>query len=336
MADDVDRAIPTGVATGIGSLPGTGMSEALRLMLGELPEWPLLPELPNRGAEATMIPRGAGKLVDLPVQQWVGRWQLADRPGIDMQRINDFWARDLDTLHELAGDHDGPLRVTCAGPWTLAAHVWQRTGGAMLADEGATRDLAQSLTEGLRQLVSEVGARLPHAALSLQLDEPSLPAVLAGEVATESQFGFYRPVEADIVRERLRSLIDAVAVPVVVHSCAPRAPLTLLREAGAPAVSLDVSTIELNDAAQMDELGENLDAGMRLIAGVVPSAPPFAVDGKQAASVVVDMWNRLGFSASELPRRVSVSTKCGLAGLDWESARTALYHSREAAKYLHD
>lgn len=336
MADDIARAIPTGVATGVGSLPGTDIAEAIRLMLGELPEWPLLPELPGRGAESMMLPRGAGLLVDLPVQQWVGRWQLADRPGIDMQRIKDFWARDLDALHEIAGEHDGPLRITSAGPWTLAAHVWQRTGGAMLADEGAVRDLAQSLAEGVRQLMAEVSVRLPRASLSLQLDEPSLPAVLAGEVATESGFGFYRPVEDDIVRERLQSLIGTVPVPVVIHSCASGVPLSLLREAGAVAVSIDLSTIDVDDALQMDALGENLDAGLQLIAGVVPAAASAEADGKSAASVVADLWNRLGFSTALLAHRVSVSTRCGLAGSDPEVARSALYHSREAAKYLHD
>ena len=336
MADDLERAIPTGVATGIGSLPGTDFAEALRTVLGELPEWPVIPELPERDPAASMLPRGAGVLVDLPIQHWVGRWQLADRPGIDMQRIGDFWARDLDTLHEIAGEHDGPLRLTCAGPWTMAAGIWRRTGGAMVADAGAVRDLTESLTEGLRQRVAEIAERIPRARLSLQLDEPSLPAVIAGQVPTESSFGFYRPVETDVVRERLRTLIDAVEVPVVVHCCAAGVPLNVLREAGAAAAAIDLHSMDLNDATQLDALGENLDAGLRLIAGVIPATETEPLEGKAAASIAADLWNRLGFPASKLAKQISLSPTCGLAGIDLESARDVMYRMREAAKYLHD
>ena len=46
-----------GPATGVGSLPGTDPVEALRLVTGELPDFPHLPELPDRGAGADLIGR---------------------------------------------------------------------------------------------------------------------------------------------------------------------------------------------------------------------------------------------------------------------------------------
>ena len=69
------------MATGIGSLPGTDIVEAVKTVLGELPDLPFLPELPARGPGADMIGRSAGLLVDLPVELYAARWRLAARPG---------------------------------------------------------------------------------------------------------------------------------------------------------------------------------------------------------------------------------------------------------------
>lgn len=57
-----------GTATGIGSLPGTDIVEAVKYVFGELPALPHLPELPARGPGADMIGRSAAFLTDLPVE----------------------------------------------------------------------------------------------------------------------------------------------------------------------------------------------------------------------------------------------------------------------------
>ncbi len=55
--------------------------------------------------------------------------------------------------------------------------------------------------------------------------------------------------------------------PVVVHSCAPDVPFALLRRAGAAAVSFDFSLLTERDD---DVIGEAVEGGTRLFAGVVP------------------------------------------------------------------
>src|SRR5439155_24026099 len=99
-----------GSATGIGSLPGTDIVEALRVVFGELP-LPYLPELPARGPGAELIGRSAGLLVDLPVQLYAGRWQVAAHPGADTRRTADLWERDLDALTAQADGYAGPLKI---------------------------------------------------------------------------------------------------------------------------------------------------------------------------------------------------------------------------------
>ena len=219
-----------GSATGVGSLPGTDMAEATKLVFGELPDLPHLPELPARGPGADLIGRGAGLLVDLPRELYAGQWRLAARPGIDRRRTLDLLERDLDALTEAATDFAGPVKVQVPGPWTLAAGLDLPIGGRVLRDHGACRDLAASLAEGVRAHLAEIARRLPATGIVLQIDEPSLPAVLAGRVRTDSGLYTYRSVPAQRAQEALASVVDAAGVDVVVHCCAAAAPVPLFRD----------------------------------------------------------------------------------------------------------
>jgi hypothetical protein len=353
-----DALWPEGAATGVGSLPGTDIAEAVRTVLGELPDLPYLPELPARGPGAELIGRTAGLLVDLPVELYAARWRTTARPGRDARRTGDLWQRDLDTLTDLADGYAGALKLQAAGPWTLAASVELPVGGALLRDPGAVRELTASLAEGLARHVAELHRRVPGARLLLQLDEPSLPAVLAGRVATESGFGTFRAVEGSTATEALRAVIAAVGVPVVVHCCARDVPVALLRSAGASAVGVDLSLL-----TDLDPVGEALDAGVGLFAGAVPSTgdrPDAAVErlpgaaatsyaaverlpgaaatsyAAAAAARIRELWTKLGFPLADLPRRVVVTPACGLAGATPAAARAVTTATREAARRLLD
>jgi methionine synthase II (cobalamin-independent) len=323
---------PAGAATGIGSLPGTDAAEAQRVVFGELPDLPHLAELPDRGPGSDMLGRSAGFLVELPVQLYAGRWQVAPRPGGDLRRTADLLERDLDQLTEQGEGYSGALKLQAAGPWTLAAGLDLQIGGRLLRDPGAVRDLTASLAEGLRRHIEEVHKRVPGASLLLQLDEPSLSTVLAGRVPTESGLGAYRVVDSVDAASALRTVIEACGVPVVVHSCAPGVPLGLLRDAGVAAVSLDLGLLK-----DLDPLGEAIEAGIGLFAGAVPTSPGSSSSsppGKVAAERVEKVWRRLGFSAERLAEQVVVTPECGLAGASPAYARAALAACREAGHRL--
>jgi hypothetical protein len=317
--------LPEGAATGVGSLPGTDIVEAVRLVLGELPDLPHLPELPDRGPGADMIGRSAGLFVDLPVDLYVGRWRLASHTGRDARRTADLWERDLDALTDEASGYTGPLKVQCAGPWTLVSGIDLPVGGRVLRDPGAVRELTASLGEGLARHVADLGRRVPGAEVVLQLDEPSLPAVLAGQVPTESGFSVLPAIEPDRAELALRQVIEAAGVPVVVHCCASDAPVALLRTAGAAGVSLDLDLVK-----ELDPLGEAIEAGAWLFAGAALD------DSRVAADRVLDLWRRLGFPVPRLADQVVVTPACGLAGASPEAARTALRASRDAGRRLLD
>ena len=320
---------PWGPASGVGSLPGADPVEAMRLVAGELPDFPHLPELPGRGAGADMIGRTAALLVDLYVDLTPAGWRLVPRGGVDQRRARETLARDLDALFEVAEGYTGPVKLQVAGPWTLAAGLERTRGDRAVVDAGARRDLAQSLAEGIAAHVADVSARVPGAGIVVQLDEPSVPAVLQGGLPTASGFGKLPVVESTVVEEELAGLIDRVAAPVVVHCCAHRAPLELFRTAGAAGLSFDLGLVQ-----DLDAVGTAVEAGTHLLVGVVPGTDTTLSPAKATASRLSAWWRELGFPAEQLHTAVTLTPACGLAGASPAYARTAMTHVREAAKYL--
>jgi methionine synthase II (cobalamin-independent) len=318
-----------GPASGVGSLPGTEPAEALRLVTGELPEFPYVPELPARGPGADLIGRSAALLVDLAVDLTPAGWRLVSRPGLDLQRARELLQRDLDAVHEVAEGYAGPLKVQAAGPWTLAAGLERTRGERAIVDSGARRDLAQSLAEGLSAHVAAVAARVPGARVVVQLDEPSVPAVLQGSLPTASNFGTLPPLEASLVEQELAAVVATLPAPVVVHCCAPRAPLELFRAAGAAGLSFDLGLVQ-----DLDAVGAAVEAGAHLLPGVVPGTDIALPTAKATASRVQAWWRELGFPADQLADAVTLTPACGLAGASARYAREAMAYVREAARYL--
>lgn len=329
----MSRPWPPGSATGIGSYPGEDPAEALRVIMGELPELPHLPELPARGPGADMVGRTAGLLVELAVGLQPSGWRFADRPGLDTRRALDHLARDLDTLEEVAGSHTGPFKIQVCGPWTLAAAIELRHGDRALKDPGAVRDLTASLAEGVARHVAEVRRRVPGAELLLQLDEPSLPAVLAGTVPTASGFSRLAAVEAPIAQDGLRRVLAAAEAWPLVHCCAPGVPYELIRGAGAEAIAIDLARLSRRDD---DAIGETIDAGTALLAGLLPGTDAPLPRLEATAAPVRELWRRLGFPAARLAEQVVITPSCGLAGASPGYARAVLARCRETARMLHE
>lgn len=313
-------------------MPGEDAREAARTIVGELPDLPHLAELPVRGPGADLIGRTAGLLAGLVVDLQPAGWRLVDRPGLDQRRALDLMDRDLDALEEAAEGWTGPLKLQAAGPLTFAATVELPRGGRALGDPGAVRDLAASLADGLLAHVADVRRRVPRASIVVQLDEPSLPAVLAGRIATASGFGRYTSLDPVTARDHLTTVAAALAgagVLVAAHCCAPRPPLGLLREAGARVLSFD-ATLALDE----DEVGEAVEDGVRLVAGVVPSTDAILSEVAATVDPVRRLWHRLGFGADRLAEVVVVSPTCGLAGASPAYARTALERCVAAGRVL--
>jgi len=327
-------------------MPGTDPAEAMRVILGELPDLPHLAELPARGVGADLTGRTAGLLVDLPVETTPTGWRFAGRPGRDVSRARGLLATDLDVLEETAGGYGGPLKIQVCGPWTLAATIeLARSQEAALADPGAVADLTASLTEGVAAHVGDVRKRVPGAQVLLQLDEPALPSVLAGSVPTASGLNRLPAPEPADAEAPLAAVIRAAGAFAIVHCCAPSVPFGMIGAVGAKAVSFDLGVLRREEE---DGLAEAVEAGLGVLAGAVPAAVPAAAgsgtgrlpDPNETARRVVELWRRMGWPAAsgagpaEAAGQVVLTPACGLAGASPGYARSALAHCREAARLL--
>jgi len=335
-------------------MPGTDPAEAMRVVAGELPDFPHLPELPDRGPGADLTGRTAALLVEIPVEVTPRGWRLAERPGRDLARAKTMLSSDLDVMEEVLDGFRGPLKIQLCGPWTLAATLeLPRTLNVAIADPGAVADLTASLAEGVAAHVAEVGKRVPGARLVVQLDEPALSAVAGGEVPTASGLSRLAPVEADVLRERLAQVIAGTGKYTVVHSCSTAVPFGIIRAAGAGALSFDLSQLR---RGEQDAVAEAAEAGLGLLTGVVPAVPEPAAPGpagpgpagptgtvapgdgsaeaRQAAERVISLWRRLGLPLDTCAEQAVITPACGLAGASPDQARAALTRCREAGSML--
>lgn len=361
---------PQASATGVGSLPGTDPVEAIRLILGELPDLPHLPELPARGPGADLTGRTAALLLDLPVDTTTHGWRFTDRPGRDMRQAQSLIARDLDALEAAADGYQGALKIQVCGPWTLAATIeLARRQDPALADPGALADLIESLAEGVAAHVADVAKRVPGARVVLQLDEPALPTVIEGGVPTASGLNRLPAVDGQDVEAGLRRVLSAPRAFSLVHCCGMSVPFAIIRRAGAGAVGFDLGQLRRGEE---ESLAEMVETGLGVLVGAVPATPdarpaadtPIAerrASGqlptpRATAARVMELWRRMGWPVARQPAagsgppaaagpgasagpasiagQVVITPGCGLAGATPGYARDAIACCRESARLL--
>lgn len=329
-------------STGIGSMPGgdarasgadngRDYDEALRIAVDELPDVLAVPELPGRGAVADMTGRALGLVAELGADLQPSGWRLTASVGLDQRRARSLLAQDLDRVEEQLQGFDGILKSQVAGPWTLAATVEKPRGDKILSDHGARRELAEALAEGMAAHVVDLRRRVPDAReLIVQIDEPALPAVLAAQVPTASGWGKHRSIDRPEAAAYLgmlcTAIVDAGATPIV-HGCAPDFPIELVRGAGARGVAVDLGQL---DAGDYDDLATTLEAGDRVLLGVVPTSGPVPDDTK-IIERVLRLLDMLGLEPAE---NLLITPTCGLAGASPAFTRAALNTSTKIARNL--
>jgi methionine synthase II (cobalamin-independent) len=313
-------------------MPGTSPAEAMRVIAGELPDFPFLAELPDRGPGADLTGRTAALLVDMPAELTPRGWRLAERPGRDLARARSMLSNDLDVLEEVLHGFTGPVKIQLCGPWTLAATLeLTRTMNMALRDPGAVADLTTSLAEGAAAYAADVAKRVPGARLVIQLDEPALPSVIAGLIPTQSGLSRLAAVEADTVTERLSQVLGAAPGYTVVHCCATTVPFGIIQKAGADGISFDLSQLRRGEE---DGVAEAAEAGLGILAGVVSAVTPEPGGAQNSAERAIRLWHRLGLSLSAVAGQAVLTPACGLAGASPALARAALARCREAAAML--
>ena len=165
----------------------------------------------------------------------------------------------------------------------------------------------------------------------IQLDEPSLPAVLGGGIATASGLGRHRPVDIPEVSTAYTRLVERLGdTPVIVHCCAPgyadRAAGRRRRHRRSPSIwACSARPTGTHSAPPWNRATGCWPAPCRR---AIPRPPADTAD--QVAAAVLGPIRRL-----ELPPEISTHTvvtpACGLAGFSRTAAIAALRTIRTAA-----
>ncbi len=303
------------------------------MVVGELHTLTHLVELPGRGVGADLIGRAGALLVDIAIDTVPRGYRITPRPGAVARRASSLLGEDLDALEEAwekagLGGSARPVKVQAPGPITLAAELETGSGHRAITDLGALRDLTASLAEGIAVHRAEVARRLGTDVV-VQLDEPLLSAALLGRLTGVTGITPVHPVDEALAVELLDTCVAAAGTAVAVHSCSAELPWKLFQRSTISAVSVDISTLA---AADLDGIGEFLEAGRTVLLGVVPAlepAPRPTVD--EVAAAAAQITDRLGFARTVLQERVGVTPACGLAGATPGWARTAVGLAQKVA-----
>ncbi|CAJ1584144.1 methionine synthase [[Mycobacterium] wendilense] len=323
-------------ATGIGSWPGTAPRQAAEIVVGELHSMTHLVELPARGIGADLIGRAGALLVDIAIDTVPRGYRVVARGGAVARRAVSLLGEDMDALEEaweLAGLRGSGRRVKvqAPGPITLAAELELGNGHRAITDPGAVRDLAESLAEGVAAHRAELVRRLDTEVV-VQFDEPTLPAALAGRLRGVTSLNPVHPVDEALAVELIDRCVGRAGQAAVLHCCAADIPWNVLRRSEIGAVSVDVAAL---GPADLDHLGEFLEAGRTVLLGAVPAVEPAQRPSvEQVAGALAAVTDRLGFGRAILAERIGVTPACGLAGTTPQWARRAVELCQQVADGL--
>ena len=131
---------------------------------------------------------------------------------------------------------------------------------------------------------------------------------------TASGFSRHRAVDRPEVAAAYTQLLDRLRAtggdgPVLVHCCAPGAPVGLLRGAGVDGVLLD---LDQADTHTWDEVAEAIEGGAVIGLGALPTGPerPTGVSSRQVADRALRPLRALGLGP-DTTDRLLLTPSCG-------------------------
>ncbi|PIF01165.1 MAG: hypothetical protein CR979_02260, partial [Propionibacterium sp.] len=225
-------------------------------------------------------------------------------------------------------EFEGTIKVAICGPWTLAALLGRSRGDVALADSGARRDICQALAVGISTLFDDLSKRLPKVNFRLQIDEPMLPMVLAGEIPTASG---YRRIPKIDTSEVVVGFSD-MAAGAILHCCAPANLWAIAEQAGFTGLHLNIFEC---DNETFDGLATWLETEHEVVLGILDSSalnqlPNTASLTRESLAII----NKLEMAPQLITDQVLLSPVCGLANWQISSARKAMRIVSQCVEYV--
>lgn len=343
---------PSGLATGIGSLPFTDVHQALELIWKELPEIPHWPQLPRRGKTEHFINQFLKPLVDCGMLVQKGdSWSFDTAGDTCAECMTDFYsiclpAEDNDPVcsksflpssESAAGFHaflsgskdkglDKALYVKgqIAGPLSIALELKDQQGRPAYYQENLRDMLVRTLSLNARFQASTLAAlgRTPM----IFVDDPAISAYGSK---------FHLALDRKKIIEDLNSIfsaIEAVGGITGIHSC-EAVDWSLLLETRVQILSLDAFRFGDSLLAYAQYLRAFLKRGGVVAWGIIPTLDdPFAESVDSLLQRLDKLWKLLfpkGLNRDRVLRQSMITPACG-TGLLSESQARHIYHLTSA------
>ena len=269
------------VATGLGPVP-LPLAEAATMVADTVE----LAHIPDTRPSVAIT---GGWLRDIHLDAGPRSWRLSSRPQQATRQLWDAVARELDLLESLWTAAPRQIKVQLTGPLSLSASVELSSGHLALSDSAARRDIAEAVAHAAEDYRQEVSRRW-QASVVVQLSEPLLPKILAGDIAGTSDFDPIAPLPLERAVEELSWVEpDWVATPTPVWQL-PGQLLTPLSG--------------LHHNADLDALAAVLDSGASITA-LCPLGPE--ADPGQQLQQLVALIDQLGLAHSVLREQVDIA-----------------------------
>jgi methionine synthase II (cobalamin-independent) len=298
----VNRAqLPSGIATGIGTLPHRDADAAAEFALSTL-ELPAIPTLPKRSPAEGMIPQALVGLAGITVGQYGSI--AVDAASFDPE---------APVVTDLAHDAFGGWRAfLSAAAGRKSAVKWQFVGpvtlGLALVRAGLASDVAfevsvRAVRCRVRDLVEHVAETLPGCRQVVFIDEPALAELMA--------VGF--PIAPDTAVDMVSAALAAIE-PVAVtglHVC-PTADIASLVAIGPDVLSVPVDERLLESAGYMARF---LADGGTIAWGAISTEGPIAMSAERPWRKLSDLWCELmhhGADPVQLRQQSIITPECGL------------------------
>ena len=301
--------LPSGTATGIGSLPHRDAAEAARFSL-QLP-LPTIPTLPKRSPAEGMIVQAMVGVRGFTVGQY-------GAIAIDAHRIDPMIPVVTDLAHDAFGGFRAFLSAAGAaqrqaGPGSTPRPVkWQFVGPVTLGmamlragvpPHDAFETAVRAVRDHVQNLLELVSAALPGAAQIVFVDEPSL-----GELM---QPGF--PIAPDTAIDLVSGALAAIE-PIAVaglHVCA-EADIATYLATGPQVLSVPVRPALADSAGYLIRF---LESGGWIAWGAVPTHGPIPTSADRPWRNLSALWCRLverGADPVQLRSQALITPECGL------------------------
>jgi len=339
------------IATGIGSLPLTDPDHAAALVLHELPEAPIWPQLPRRsflehfcvqyseGLPGMTVDRVKERLsVDTSrdlsgeLEQFYDRYLAKDLEHFKIAK--DYAAGFYEFVAELKKNGLPPrarfLKGHCTGPLTFGITVKDQAGRDIVYNDV----LFDAITKGLAMKAAWQVRALKQFGLPviLFIDDPAMYALSSGLYS----------LSPDMATDKLREIITMVHGEggiAGIHCCG-NADWPLLFRTGADIVSFDATGYLDKVLLYPAEIGAFYRRGGSLAWGIVPTT---GFTGTETADSLISVLEggiqRLvgsGIDRSTILRQCLITPSCGLGSLTPAIAEAILKLTREVSDKMQE